>query len=82
MGHRRFKALRALVILYVEQGNSDKMLARYQLLLTYISHVTSNESLEAINRLAGRARGFLCVYLVWNPVYAVRVACVRAVGRD
>lgn len=45
----RFKALRALVILYVEQGSSDKMLTRYQELLTLISHVTSNESLEAIN---------------------------------
>ncbi len=38
------------MILYVEQGSSDKMLTRYQELLTLISHVTSNESLEAINR--------------------------------
>jgi hypothetical protein len=47
---RRFKALRALVILHVERGNSEQMLGRYREMLGYISHVTSNETIEAINR--------------------------------
>jgi hypothetical protein len=48
----RFKALHALVLLHIDQGHNGKMLERYREMLSYIAKVTSNETLDAINRWA------------------------------
>jgi hypothetical protein len=50
---RTFKALTALVILHVQQGNIAEMVSRYRELLACIgaSRVTSNSIMDAITRL-------------------------------
>lgn len=49
---RTFKALTALVILHIQQGNVGEMVGRYRELLACIgnSRVTSNAIMDAITR--------------------------------
>jgi hypothetical protein len=53
---RRFKALRALAILHVGQGDASAALTYYQDMLTCMKTVSANETLEAMNSFLGSAQ--------------------------